>query len=102
MLESEKNMIRYDQARLKAEEDLNKVNKKLEAEIKLRILFEQKINHLHFLNETASSKMRLQEEQIKISDQENTRLSQENKNFRKQLTDLSIYKSEASNQLTEY
>ena len=51
MVESEKNMIKYDQARLKAEEDLAKNNQKLEAEIKLRILFEQKINNLHFTNE---------------------------------------------------
>lgn len=62
MVESEKNMIRFDQGRLKAEEDLQKVNKKLESEISLRILFEQKINNLHFLNETAESKIKLLED----------------------------------------
>ena len=74
MVESEKNMIKYDQARLKAEDDLIKNNKKLEAEIKLRILFEQKINNLHFTNETAESKIRLLEEQMKITNLENSRL----------------------------
>ena len=62
MVESEKNMIKYDQRRLKSEEDLTKVNTKLEGEIKLRILFEQKINNLHFMNETAESRVKLLEE----------------------------------------
>lgn len=57
-------MLQFEQRTTAAEEDKLKADNRLESEIVLRINFEQKINHLHFVNDTTNSTNKLLKEQL--------------------------------------
>lgn len=59
-VENEK--IESSNARIKMHEELMKIQRKLEEEIKLRLFFENKLNSLHHVNMTHESRYRLLEE----------------------------------------
>jgi hypothetical protein len=77
----EKMNIENEQRRVKAEETVANMNKKLEHEIHVRISFEQKINGLHYKNTTQESKICFLEDKLSSIENHNKKLLIENKDL---------------------
>lgn len=72
--EMEKQKAKFENERVQVYEELQKIQKKLEAEIKLRLFFESKLNSLHHVNMEHESRYKLLNEKYDIQSLELNKL----------------------------
>mmetsp|Transcript_21919 Transcript_21919/g.34058 ORF Transcript_21919/g.34058 Transcript_21919/m.34058 type:complete len:91 (+) Transcript_21919:906-1178(+) len=88
----EKEKAIFENERIKIFEELHKIQRKLEDEIKLRLFFESKLNSLHHINMDHESKNKLLTEKLEKLQEEHEDLEGNYNKIKAEHEDLVIYK----------
>lgn len=100
--EMDKQKALFENERAKVYEELHKLQKKLEDEIRLRLFFESKLNSLHHINMDHDSRYKLLAEKHDKQSFDYSKLQVDHNRTVKEHNELTKFKNSAEQKIKEY